>query len=62
MSGYAIWDIRIFQRKLRDNGYVLDRIKGSHYIYKNCDGRIIPVNKKLNQMVARRLIREYQLK
>lgn len=50
-----------FQKLLRHNGYTCDRCNGSHYIYKK-DGDIISVNKDLNKMVARRLIKEHKLK
>lgn len=47
-------------RKLRRHGFVLNRWKGSHAIY--CNGEhTVAVNIKLNEMVARRLIKTYNL-
>lgn len=47
-------------RKLRRHGFTLTRWKGSHAIY--CNGRdTVAVNIKLNDMVARRLIKTYNL-
>lgn len=46
-----------FVRILERNGYSLNRAKGSHFVYTN--GRnTISINKDLNRMVARRLIKE----
>jgi len=45
---------------LKQNGYILLRTKGSHFIYSN-GNRTISINKDLNMMVARRLIKENQL-
>jgi len=42
-------------------GYHLVRTKGSHYIYKNDDGRTVSVNLRINKMVAQRLIKRYDL-
>ncbi len=47
---------------LRDNGYHEDRRKGSHFIFTNDAGKTISINKDLNQMVKRRLIKENNLK
>lgn len=45
---------------LRKNGYEYVRAKGSHFIY--CNGiYTISVNKDLNCMVAKRLIKQYHL-
>lgn len=47
-------------RKLRRHGFSLCRWKGSHAIY--CNGKdTVAVNIKLNDMVARRLIKTYNL-
>lgn len=51
-----------FIRKAKQNGYEHVRTSGSHMIFQNGDGRTMPVNIKLNKMVARRLIKEYGLK
>lgn len=53
---------RKFIRLLRENGYKLIRQNGSHSIYKNDNGNTITININLNAMVARRLIRENNLK
>ena len=59
MNVYTFKDMK---RKLRKNGYILDHINGSHYIYKNSKGNVITINLRLNPMVAKRLIRENRLK
>lgn len=54
------YDSRKFIKLLRNNNYVLDRQNGSHRIYTN--GRsTISVPKKLNKMIALRLIKENEL-
>jgi len=51
------YDNRHFTQLLRQNNYILDRQSGSHKIYSN--GRsTISVPKKLNKMIALRLIKE----
>ena len=53
---------RDFEVILKENGYTLDRIKGSHFIYKRPDRpRRIVINKKMNRMIAERLIKENNL-
>ena len=44
-------------KKLRRNGYYIDRWKGSHAIYSN-GTQTVAVNIKLNEMVARRITKE----
>lgn len=51
-------EFRMFTRRLKANGYTLNRVNGSHYIYVNSNGNTIAVNKDLNKMVQRRLIKE----
>ena len=47
-------------RKLKRHGFRLERWKGSHAIY--CDGsQTVAVNIKLNEMVAKRLVKTYNL-
>lgn len=54
------YDNRHFIKLLRQNNYTLDRQSGSHKIYSN--GRsTISVPKKLNKMIALRLIKENRL-
>lgn len=54
-------ELREMDRLLKKNGYYATRWKGSHRIYSNDTGRIISVNKDLNMMVKKRLIKEYAL-
>lgn len=51
---------REFEQILNDNGYELVRSKGSHFIYRN-DKETISVPKKINKMMGRRLVKEYNL-
>ncbi len=51
---------REMKKILRDNGYEYQRCKGSHFIYSN-GVNTIAVNKDLNRMVARRLLKQYNL-
>lgn len=55
-----VYDFKEFQKILSRNGFELSRTRGSHFMYKK-EGRTLVVNKGLNKLVARRLIREYQL-
>ena len=54
-------DRKDFIRQIKANGYEHIRTNGSHMIFRNEAGRILPVNLKLNKMVVRRLIKEYEL-
>ena len=54
-------EFRKFTRLLIDNGYHKVRVNGSHYIYQNSDGNTISINKDINRMVKRRIIRENNL-
>ena len=49
-----------FKRILMDNGFEFVRHNGDHAIYKR-GGETAVVNKKLNKMVARRLIKTHNL-
>ena len=53
-------EMRGFVPILKRNGYRLDRINGSHFIYSNGNNSIT-VNKDLNKMVRKRLIKENNL-
>lgn len=55
---------RDFVRLLKRNGYALDRISGSHEIFVNNRGEHISISHhpEINAMLARRLIRENNLK
>ena len=52
--------MREFEPILKANGYHEIRSHGSHFIYGNGKNQIT-VNKDLNKMVRRRLIKENQL-
>ena len=52
--------LREFEPILKANGYHEIRIRGSHFIYGNGKNQIT-VNKDLNKMVRRRLIKENKL-
>lgn len=53
-------DAKEMKKILRANGYDYIRCKSSHFIYSN-GKNTIAVNKDLNCMVARRLIKQYNL-
>lgn len=52
---------REFEQILMKNGFKYHHQKGDHRIWKR-NSEIIVVTKKLNRMVARRLLKEYRLK
>lgn len=58
------WDTDDFIRMLKKNGYYLDkkRGKGSHSVYKNASGNQISIPLKIKAVIARRLIKENNLK
>lgn len=63
MKKIKIYTKTTFERLLRDNGYYLQRSNGSHFMYRNDNlHRTITINKDLNKMVVRRLIKEYKLR
>lgn len=51
-----------FIRIVEKNGYHFDRRSGSHFIYKNEEGTHISIPRKLECVIARRLIKENNLK
>ena len=53
---------RDFEVILKENGYTPCRTKGGHTTWK-ADGkpRVITINKKMNKMIAQRLIKENNL-
>lgn len=60
-----VFTVREFRIILKDNGYTLQRKRGDHEIWVNDEGKhiSIPNNSKcINVMVARRLIKENNLK
>lgn len=56
----ATYDNRQFVKILRNNNYILDRQSGSHKIYTNGTSTV-SVPKKINKMIALRLIKENRL-
>ena len=56
-----VYNKRSFDKLLRVNGFRLDHTTGSHFIYKDNNGRTVSMNKDLNRMVAQRLIKENTL-
>lgn len=59
------WSVKDFQRLLSKNGYVFIRQAGSHAHYINAENDHIgfPIcSKEVNMMLARRLIKEHNLK
>lgn len=54
------YDSRQFIKLLRNNNYVFDRQSGSHRIYTNGKATI-SIPKRLNKMIALRLIKENHL-
>lgn len=56
----SAFDFKSMVKILKANGFGLVRIKGSHFMYSN-GKRTISINKDLNMMVARRLIKENEL-
>ena len=43
------------------SGLTLHRMRGSHQIYRNGNSETIVINNKLNAMVAKRLVKEFNL-
>lgn len=59
------WSVKDFQKLLSKNGYVFIRQTGSHAHYINAESDHIgfPIcSKEVNMMLARRLIKEHNLK
>lgn len=55
------WKHNEFEKILKKNGFLYDRGKGSHSIFKNGDGRHISVPKSMNAVIIERLIKENNL-
>lgn len=53
---------REFTKIVKSNGFKYNRSSGSHFIYVNDKGRHISIPKKLECVIARRLIKENNLK
>ena len=60
MARLKTWNKREFEKMLRKNGYKLNRVSGSHFIYIN-GKNTIAINNKMNKMIAARLIKENNL-
>ncbi len=56
----TIINAKDMKKILANNGYRCERSKGSHFIYSN-GVSTISINKDLNCMVAKRLVKEYEL-
>lgn len=54
------WTHREFVKVVRNNGFTYNRHSGDHAIYVK-DNRHISIPQKLECVIARRLIREYNL-
>ena len=52
---------REFTKIVQENGFKYARSKGSHFIYINDKGRHISIPKRLECVIARRLIKENNL-
>lgn len=52
---------RKFRKLLKRNGYEYVRCNGDHFIYRKGESTIV-INKDLNRAVAKRLIKQYELK
>lgn len=61
MNNRIPWDTKKFERLLVVNGYKIDRSHGDHNIWTKVGCNHIAVNRRINQMVAQRLIRENSL-
>lgn len=61
---YKVYTIKEFRNLLKDNGFALARCKGDHEIWKNKSReRIISVPIiDFNPIIARRLIKEHELR
>lgn len=49
------------EKVLRNNGFKLERINGSHHYYVKDDGKKVTINLKLNRMVWQRIKKENNL-
>lgn len=56
-----IYNTREFKDILSRNGYIYQYCRGSHFHYLKGKSEIV-INKDLNPMVQRRLIKQYKLK
>ena len=57
-----VYNPREAKKIVRKNGWYLDRVSGSHYIYKQPNSsKILTISKDNNRMVFERLVTEYNL-
>lgn len=54
------YSARELKKIVTENGFVLVRINGDHFIYKREDETIV-INKNINMCVANRLIKQHKL-
>jgi len=60
---YSVPSDRDFKRILKQNNYKIVRTNGDHAIWQNTERKdSITVSKKINPIVARRLIKQHKLK
>lgn len=52
--------LREVDQILRENGFICDRIKGSHHHYVR-DGKTVVVNLRINRMLWKRLCKENEI-
>ena len=58
---YKVYSYRKMKRILKDNGYRVSRIKGDHITWTNGECSLT-INLDPNPMVARRILKTYNLK
>ena len=60
---YSVPSDRDFKRILKQNGYEIIRTNGDHTIWRNAERKdSITVNKNINPIVAKRLVKQHNLK
>jgi predicted RNA binding protein YcfA (HicA-like mRNA interferase family) len=62
MNKQKSYTFRTFCKLLNKNGYEVVSKNGYHHKYKNSENDSIVVNVRLNRFVAKRLIKEHDLK
>lgn len=62
MKRHLSKELRHFEPILNNNGYYLDRVKGSHYTYTNdINNKSITVNYCASKWLQNKIIKEYNL-
>lgn len=57
-----VYSMREAEKVILKNGFIYQRQKGSHVIYKHSDGRLISIKfASLNRMIWQRLVKENNL-